>query len=59
MAWIYLVFFLVIPLPSTERKIEHAGETYGFCSDGCLGKFKTNPEEYLSPRDSGPPASGS
>ena len=42
--------------PSTERKLKHAGETYGFCSDGCLGRFKTNPEKYLSPKDDDAPA---
>jgi Cu+-exporting ATPase len=26
----------------------HKGETYYFCSDHCLTKFKTNPEQFLS-----------
>src|SRR5687767_647317 len=27
---------------------EHGGETYFFCSGGCLQKFKANPAKYLS-----------
>ena len=29
-------------------KHEHDGETYYFCSAGCLQKFKTDPEKFLS-----------
>ena len=28
----------------------HDGETYHFCSNGCLTKFKADPEKYLSPQ---------
>jgi Cu+-exporting ATPase len=28
---------------------EHDGESYYFCSVGCLGKFKQDPEKYLDP----------
>ncbi len=27
---------------------EHEGQTYYFCSDHCLAKFKKNPDEYMS-----------
>src|SRR4051812_15078398 len=27
---------------------EHAGKTYFFCSNGCVAKFKAEPEKYLS-----------
>lgn len=29
---------------------EYKGETYYFCSPGCLDKFRTDPEKYLSPQ---------
>ena len=29
---------------------EHNGETYYFCSTGCLNKFKADPQKYLEPR---------
>ncbi len=28
----------------------HNGQTYYFCSAGCLSKFRSDPEKYLSPR---------
>jgi Cu+-exporting ATPase len=28
-------------------KAEHAGKTYYFCSAGCAGRFRTEPERYL------------
>ncbi|MFL6468516.1 MAG: YHS domain-containing protein, partial [Pyrinomonadaceae bacterium] len=31
-------------------KAEHAGETYYFCSTGCVNKFKHDPEKYLQTR---------
>ena len=34
---------------STHRKHEHAGTSYAFCSDGCLAKFKGDPNKYLAP----------
>src|SRR3954470_7298995 len=27
---------------------EHAGKTYFFCSNGCVAKFKAEPEKYLN-----------
>jgi len=29
---------------------EHAGRTYYFCSEHCLGKFRADPEKYLAAR---------
>ena len=31
-------------------KHDHNGETYYFCSPGCLQKFKADPEKYLNPQ---------
>jgi Cu+-exporting ATPase len=28
-------------------KLEYEGKTYYFCSEGCMKKFKENPEEYV------------
>ena len=35
---------------SATGKHVHKGETYHFCSNGCLTKFKADPEKYLSPQ---------
>ncbi|PIP00528.1 heavy metal translocating P-type ATPase [Pleomorphomonas carboxyditropha] len=36
--------------PATARyRTEHAGKTYHFCSEGCLGKFMADPRHYLAP----------
>jgi Cu+-exporting ATPase len=34
--------------PDTWTPHEHDGETYYFCSDDCLNKFKENPEKYIA-----------
>ena len=40
--------------PATAKlRAEHAGKTYYFCCSGCLDKFRTDPQRYLSPK---PPA---
>lgn len=31
---------------TAEFKTEHGGETYYFCSKGCLEEFKANPGKY-------------
>jgi len=36
-----------VSAPSDERKFEHEGKTYFFCSSSCLQKFKNDPENYL------------
>ncbi|WP_447984723.1 heavy metal translocating P-type ATPase [Nitrospira sp. Nam74] len=33
---------------------EHAGQTYYFCSDHCLKKFKAHPDRYIGTSASGP-----
>lgn len=33
---------------ATDLKYEYQGDTYFFCSRGCLEKFKTDPEQYLN-----------
>ncbi|NIP76595.1 MAG: YHS domain-containing protein, partial [Xanthomonadales bacterium] len=33
---------------SEVRRVSHDGETYFFCSDHCVQKFRADPEEYLS-----------
>ena len=37
--------------PSTAKhKLGHAGKTYYFCCASCLEKFRSRPDEYLTPR---------
>src|SRR5262249_55507140 len=38
---------------TAKYRLEHAGKTYYFCCGGCLEKFRTDPERYLSPRQQG------
>ena len=33
----------------SQYSVEHAGESYYFCSQRCMEKFKANPAEYLKP----------
>ena len=40
-------------------RTEHKGNTYYFCSPGCLEKFRSDPERYLGPKPAPePPKSG-
>ena len=41
----------VIP-QTAQRRLDHKGKTYYFCSAGCLEKFTASPEKYLKPRAS-------
>ena len=34
----------------TERRQEYRGQRYGFCSEGCLERFRQDPERYLGER---------
>ncbi|WP_372785565.1 heavy metal translocating P-type ATPase [Phenylobacterium sp.] len=34
----------------TPHRAEHAGAAFHFCSVGCLGKFKADPDRYLKPK---------
>ncbi|HKB14873.1 MAG TPA: YHS domain-containing protein, partial [Planctomycetota bacterium] len=36
-----------VDLFASAGEVEHAGKTYRFCSGGCLGKFRSDPERYL------------
>lgn len=33
---------------TAEWKFEHEGETYYFCSPGCMRSFSQDPEKYLA-----------
>jgi len=35
--------------PDGPHRHEHAGTLYGFCSAGCLAKFRADPARYLEP----------
>lgn len=44
-----------------QRKIEHEGTDYYFCSSRCMDKFRANPHAYLAPKPEEPahmPAEG-
>ncbi len=41
---------MTVAIATAKNKAEHAGDTYYFCSQRCLGKFTAEPERYLSPR---------
>ena len=34
---------------TSQLKVEHEGQTYWFCSRGCLLDFQEDPGKYLSP----------
>lgn len=38
---------MTVSLPS-EHSHQHDGKVYGFCSSGCLQKFKSSPDQYLA-----------
>ncbi len=42
---------MMVDLATTPHRTTHAGETYGFCSAGCLGKFEADPAYYLQPEE--------
>ena len=39
---------------SAAGSLEHAGQTYHFCSQRCLEKFKANPSKYMKPAQASP-----
>jgi len=39
---------MTVPLDAGKPSLEHAGETYHFCSPGCHDKFAADPENFLS-----------
>src|SRR5260370_7714928 len=38
---------MVVP-ERAAAKLEHAGKTYYFCSNGCTGRFSREPEKFLA-----------
>ena len=48
-----------VDLDATAHQFIYAGQTYGFCCAHCLEKFKTDPEQYLHPKQSANAASPS
>jgi Cu+-exporting ATPase len=42
----------------TPHHAKHAGAEFHFCSAGCLGKFKVDPDRYLKPKSATPAAAG-
>ena len=36
---------------SGKPSLEHLGEQYHFCCDGCLNKFSASPDDYIEARD--------
>jgi Cu+-exporting ATPase len=39
-----------VTIATARNKAEHAGHTYYFCSQRCLGKFTAEPRRYLAPQ---------
>jgi YHS domain-containing protein len=35
-----------------QKEAQYQGQTYYFCSERCLGKFKASPAAYVTPRES-------
>ena len=44
--------------PDGPRRFEHAGTTYGFCSDRCLTRFREAPESFLDDAEPEPAPAG-
>jgi P-type Cu+ transporter len=38
---------MVVAADSQEHKADYQGQTYFFCSAGCMSKFKSDPQRYL------------
>ena len=45
-----------VAIATAKNKAEHAGHTYYFCSQRCLGKFTAGPDRYLSPQPASAPS---
>src|SRR6266508_3823074 len=43
---------------SAAEKYEYNGQTYYFCSQHCLAKFKEDPEKFVNSSTAGPAAHG-
>src|SRR5688572_25136813 len=46
----------VVPGQARGGSADHAGKTFWFCSDGCRKKFVTDPNRYVTPSATKPPA---
>jgi P-type Cu+ transporter len=42
--------------PATAAGAEHEGRAYHFCCAGCRDRFRADPQRYLAPTDTTPPA---
>src|SRR4051812_46726116 len=42
---------MTIDAADAVGSIDYHGQTFYFCADSCLERFKANPEEYLKPAD--------
>ncbi len=42
---------MTVDLAATPHRTTHEGESYGFCSAGCLRKFEADPAYYLQPAE--------
>ena len=47
---------MVVKPATAKHRVEHGGQTYYFCCDGCEGKFLADPARFLKPADKGAPA---
>ncbi len=45
---------MIVDPAKSAGQFEHQGQTYYFCSTGCLKKFQANPGAYLQPKASPP-----
>jgi Cu+-exporting ATPase len=45
---------MIVDLQSAAGSLEHGGQTYYFCSQPCLEKFKANPSKYMKPTQASP-----
>ncbi len=50
---------MTVKTATAKNKANHAGHSYYFCSQRCLGKFTTEPERYLKPAAAAPAAPSS
>jgi P-type Cu+ transporter len=45
-----------VTIATAKNKADHAGHTYYFCSQRCLGKFAAEPGRYLAPQPASAPS---
>jgi Cu+-exporting ATPase len=46
---------MVVNLATSKNRVEHGGQPYYFCCDGCKAKFMADPARFLGPDDKGDP----